>query len=83
MEQSEKDPEASSSSPDPSQEPSTCEDGTRPEEKTATDFDDDKISFDHGWKAWSQVLASWIFFFDTWYVLFDFFFMLASFHADN
>lgn len=34
------------------------------------DFDDviEEDSFDHGWKAWSQVVASFVLFINTWYV---------------
>lgn len=34
-----------------------------------SDFDNDEISFDHGWKAWSQVVASFFLFFNTWYAI--------------
>ncbi|EAS33852.3 MFS monocarboxylate transporter [Coccidioides immitis RS] len=43
---------------------SSCEDAVEIVEKSG--FENDSLSFDHGWKAWSQVLASWIMFFDTW-----------------
>ena len=34
------------------------------------DFDTfgDDVGFDHGWRAWSQVVASFVLFFNTWYV---------------
>ena len=36
-----------------------------PEKNSGYDLDDD--SFDHGWKAWSQVFAAWFLFVNTWY----------------
>lgn len=34
--------------------------------KSIVSFEDDELSYDHGLKAWSQVIASFLLYFNTW-----------------
>ncbi|OJD12291.1 hypothetical protein AJ78_07082 [Emergomyces pasteurianus Ep9510] len=53
--------------------PSTCSSSSggigskeNPQRNVILSFDNDELSYDRGWKAWSQVLASFFLFFNTW-----------------